>query len=339
MANTPIHHLSLEQEALLFGYRDRWNRLPLKGDRRVLAAETPDRTLTDSPSPSTQTPIPPYDPAKAAEAIKMGYALCGLPDPDIIHCPSPLAAYKIVITNLETTIGSLSESRLGAAVGIKLHQALLHRLVRQLSQQLSESMIETLQVAPYSELGVLVGAQMGTSLSIRHFLGLALGVGGSQALERQLPWVRPLTNMLLQLGFQKNSSFFDLPIEVEAFDGDGNPVTDQMHEIWGGILGNEQSLHLLNCLEPELWAAYCGYMDFFFSIMGCEYHGKTWYALKYWVKHCGWVLPFEQVAISCARPTHLLFDLDDRIHASGEPAIQYADGLRVYAHHGVRQAQ
>jgi hypothetical protein len=37
----------------------------------------------------------------------------------------------------------------------------------------------------------------------------------------------------------------------------------------------------------------------------------------------------------CDRPTKLLLDSENRLHAEDEPAIEYADGFNVWAHHGV----
>ncbi|MBW4602386.1 MAG: hypothetical protein KME29_23180 [Calothrix sp. FI2-JRJ7] len=36
----------------------------------------------------------------------------------------------------------------------------------------------------------------------------------------------------------------------------------------------------------------------------------------------------------CERPTKLSFDDQNRLHADGEPAIEYADGFKVYSYHG-----
>ena len=38
----------------------------------------------------------------------------------------------------------------------------------------------------------------------------------------------------------------------------------------------------------------------------------------------------------CDRPRVLSFDDEQRLHAEGAPAIQFADGFSVYAYHGVK---
>ncbi len=53
-------------------------------------------------------------------------------------------------------------------------------------------------------------------------------------------------------------------------------------------------------------------------------------------EHCGWIFPFENICVVCDRPRHLRFDSQNRLHAEGEPAIEFADGWNFYYYHGVR---
>jgi internalin A len=53
-------------------------------------------------------------------------------------------------------------------------------------------------------------------------------------------------------------------------------------------------------------------------------------------EHCGWIFPFEKICAVCDRPRHLRFDSQNRLHAEGEPAIEFADGWKIYFYHGVR---
>jgi internalin A len=53
-------------------------------------------------------------------------------------------------------------------------------------------------------------------------------------------------------------------------------------------------------------------------------------------EHCGWIFPFEKICFVCDRPRHLRFDSQNRLHAEGEPAIEFADGWKFYYYHGVR---
>ena len=51
--------------------------------------------------------------------------------------------------------------------------------------------------------------------------------------------------------------------------------------------------------------------------------------------NCGWIYPFEKTCIVCERPIKLSFDSQDRLHAEGKLAIQFADGWGLYSYHGV----
>ncbi|MEG4912064.1 leucine-rich repeat domain-containing protein [Microcoleus sp. B13-B6] len=53
-------------------------------------------------------------------------------------------------------------------------------------------------------------------------------------------------------------------------------------------------------------------------------------------EHCGLIFPFEKICAVCDRPRHLRFDSQNRLHAEGEPAIEFADGWNFYYYHGVK---
>ncbi|MEG4352489.1 leucine-rich repeat domain-containing protein [Microcoleus sp. LAD1_D3] len=53
-------------------------------------------------------------------------------------------------------------------------------------------------------------------------------------------------------------------------------------------------------------------------------------------EHCGFIFPFEKICAVCDRPRHLRFDSQNRLHAEGEPAIEFADGWKIYYYHSVR---
>jgi internalin A len=53
-------------------------------------------------------------------------------------------------------------------------------------------------------------------------------------------------------------------------------------------------------------------------------------------EHCGFIFPFEKICAVCDRPRHLRFDSQNRLHAEGEPAIEFADGWNFYFYHGVK---
>jgi hypothetical protein len=80
--------------------------------------------------------------------------------------------------------------------------------------------------------------------------------------------------------------------------------------------------------------AYCGW-EFGFSVLNWAHSAEKWAASVALLASCGWVMPFEKVCVICDRPSQILVDDLQRLHAIGEPAIAFRDGYGVYVHHGV----
>jgi hypothetical protein len=62
-------------------------------------------------------------------------------------------------------------------------------------------------------------------------------------------------------------------------------------------------------------------------------------ALDGWIaltRSCGWWWGFRDTAIACERNALLAFDDRERLHATGGPALRFADGFAIHAIHGVR---
>jgi len=76
-------------------------------------------------------------------------------------------------------------------------------------------------------------------------------------------------------------------------------------------------------------------LDYCISELNCQPHQPIWEIYQLLMKNAGWIFPFEKTCIVCSRPSILSLDNQQRLHAEGGPAIQYADGLSVYACHGV----
>lgn len=53
------------------------------------------------------------------------------------------------------------------------------------------------------------------------------------------------------------------------------------------------------------------------------------------IKNCGWINAYQEACLICDRPTKLSFDSQNRLHAEGEPAIEYVDGFKVYVDKGI----
>ncbi len=88
-------------------------------------------------------------------------------------------------------------------------------------------------------------------------------------------------------------------------------------------------------IRPEVWACDVSLLEFCFSVLNCPCEQEKWELLQALIMNCGWIYPFENTCIVCERPIKLSFDNQDRLHAEGKLAIQFADGWGLYSYHGV----
>jgi internalin A len=101
----------------------------------------------------------------------------------------------------------------------------------------------------------------------------------------------------------------------------------------------EDGMELELYITPEEFVELISITEFCISEFGCVLEDKeqeVLRCLKLMLESCGWIFPFEKVCIVCDRPRILSFDNQQRLHAEGSPALQFADGWGVYAYHGVR---
>lgn len=82
-------------------------------------------------------------------------------------------------------------------------------------------------------------------------------------------------------------------------------------------------------------AAWLGFYEFFQDECGINFRGKI-NGLLATAKNCGWVTVYDEVAVVQDRPLCIKMDENNRLHCETGPAIEYADGFKVYAWHGVR---
>jgi hypothetical protein len=91
-----------------------------------------------------------------------------------------------------------------------------------------------------------------------------------------------------------------------------------------------------NCIQPVLWAAYGSFLDFCISVLNLPHsYARNWIVFQSIVRDCGLIYPYDKVCIVCEKPIALSVDSNHRLHAEGKPAVQFADGVSIYAYHGV----
>jgi internalin A len=79
--------------------------------------------------------------------------------------------------------------------------------------------------------------------------------------------------------------------------------------------------------------------ELYISLLGINLSQKEQEILrsqKQLLEECGFIFAFEKICAVCDRPRHLRFDSQNRLHAEGEPAIEFADGWNFYYYHGVK---
>lgn len=89
-----------------------------------------------------------------------------------------------------------------------------------------------------------------------------------------------------------------------------------------------------NHLTPEAHILGSCEFDFFIAVLNCTYDPPLWKLNQELVQHCGWIYPYDKIAIVCDRPTHLSLDTEGFLHAENEPAIAFSDGFCLHAQHG-----
>jgi len=121
-------------------------------------------------------------------------------------------------------------------------------------------------------------------------------------------------------------------VQIELQDKLNSQMWNELTEIMGFRTISE----LLNkSLNPEQWIPCGSLYDFCISEFSFFHNSDAWKLYQSFVKSCGWIFPFAKLCIVCDRPRILKFDSENRLHAEGEPAIQFADGYSLYSHHGV----
>ncbi|MEL6456694.1 MAG: DUF6745 domain-containing protein [Cyanobacteria bacterium J06621_15] len=88
-------------------------------------------------------------------------------------------------------------------------------------------------------------------------------------------------------------------------------------------------------IKYDLLIAECSYYDFCISVLDYPHDKQRWQILQNVVKNCPWFFPFQGICFICDCPIKLSFNQENRLHGDGQPAIEHADGYKVYANSGV----
>lgn len=121
---------------------------------------------------------------------------------------------------------------------------------------------------------------------------------------------------------------------IQGFLHHSQLVTQLKNQFNNQLTKSGYNFNGLNIVDDS-WISECAWFDFCISALNCRYNPKIWSLLQLIAKECGWILLYKKVAIICDRPCILCLDSQNRLHAEGSPAIQFADGYSLYSYHGV----
>ncbi|MHC5911944.1 MAG: DUF6745 domain-containing protein [Nostoc sp.] len=146
--------------------------------------------------------------------------------------------------------------------------------------------------------------------------------------------IADLTNKDREFSYQKNTEILRQLSIVDV-----KPNFNPREYVLEDKFQNQPKININ--LGDRLWlnlqnlANRCCNVDFYVSVLNYSYSKKRWETLQSLSRFCGWISPFEKFCIVCDRPLHLRFDNENRLHAEGEPAIEFTDGYSLYSYHGV----
>lgn len=327
MSPTKITQLTPGQEALIPSILEKWTRVLCSTDPR-------DRMKGNAPRSDRQ---------QAETAVKAAYAAMGKQEPAIRFFSSPHAARLAVF---EQQPPRQTAQQLGAPLLMPFSSQLQEQLQPQLDEELWHQLriqVSNQQLQNLFQLRAVLMWQSQEQFSEQQLE--LLGQFREQWLRQQ--WEQQQEELRKQLILAPGGQLL-MQMGDSLWQNIGEPLwqhlANQPLVEWGQQqLQQNPFLQMMDVagfafyglLLPGLEASSIALIDFCISVLNCEYDAKQWEAYQSLLSKCGCVFPFEKTCIICDRPTKLSFDNEHRLHAEGEPAIQFADGYRLYYYRGV----
>ena len=162
---------------------------------------------------------------------------------------------------------------------------------------------------PYIFLFYLICAASTSKLSIQN-------LSFCECYKKRTELEQVIAKLSLEINFNVYTQVYkDVQEEVSSYDVGDDESDDAIHN---------------NSLIAE-----CCFYDFCISVLNLSHNQKKWEIFKNIIEYCGWIFDLDYYCIVSNRPTSLSYDEQNNLHESnGKPAIEYADGFKVYAHHG-----
>ncbi|MFN6519405.1 MAG: DUF6745 domain-containing protein [Nostoc sp. CreGUA01] len=119
-------------------------------------------------------------------------------------------------------------------------------------------------------------------------------------------------------------------------------LQEQLEIQWGEVFeehfGKRNSKLIKNifssCRKPETLIAGCSYFEFCIDRLNYNQFESKLLILEEFVKNCGWTFFFKKTAIISNHATTINIDSNNHLHGENTPAVAFADGYSLNAHHG-----
>ena len=300
MSEINIDKLTPEQEALIPVYQEKWRSIAL----------------------STE----PIDRQKATEAVKKAYALIGLSEPEILFYDSPygLGSDRQLVIHEDRIYGNLYKPKRIFKEDFTSH--LLSslttwddKILSQLRSKIEDKMLGELVYSLEYELYNIIYPTME---QVWHQLW--------DELESQNEHLNTLYDELLSAQLDTLTPNEQDDTLLNHLSNELDNLSQQEYQLQI-IFGNDDIfIHSYDLIS------YASLSEFCINVLNLQDKHIEGEVLQEIAKNCSCIFPFEKLAIVCDRPRILCFDNQQRLHAEGQPAIQFADGYSIYAYHGVR---
>ncbi|MDM9382370.1 hypothetical protein QUB80_16825 [Chlorogloeopsis sp. ULAP01] len=139
----------------------------------------------------------------------------------------------------------------------------------------------------------------------------------------------------LYFQFISQMKYISQQLQIDLADGIELQIDTNLTELYRQLTEELEEKYDSNFIPAASFCSYCSWLDFWTSALNYKGDQKLLPIFQLVAQSCGWIFPYQRVAVVCDRPTKISFDEQNRLHAEGEPAIQFADGYSLYAHHGV----
>ena len=263
----------------------------------------------------------------ATQAINAAYEFLDLSKPDIMFFSTPYAALENIYNQVKNGWGTIKDTSLGNP----LANSLLNKLFGNTITQIKEEILEQLQGNLDNGLAASIALETAIKLQESKLISLAWAHAGSLMLdsfqnsELDNMAKNTATNLLklffkfglvsnaytapllwqayykladFLLGTQSQSEYHSLrTIGTVFFIGEFNNKVPSKYQ----LPTIEISAAIANILVPEVMADYGYYIDYFHEVLNCELDQTKWEIFYDLITNCGWIFPYEKVAIICDR--------------------------------------